>query len=69
MMTQVYIYGLKVDDKIMRVNYLFVVLFQTSGLYEPSLYHALVVIFLEFFAWGLLTSPIIKVSWTTILML
>ena len=26
------------------------------------MYHALVVIFLEFFAWGLLTSPIIAVS-------
>lgn len=28
---------------------------------EPSVYHALVVIFLEFFAWGLLTSPMISV--------
>ena len=28
---------------------------------EPSIYHALVVIFLEFFAWGLLTSPMITV--------
>nr|CAD7432267.1 unnamed protein product [Timema monikensis] len=34
-------------------------LFQTSGIGEPSVYHALVVIFLEFFAWGLLTMPII----------
>jgi hypothetical protein len=25
-------------------------------------YHALVVIFLEFFAWGLLTMPVISVS-------
>jgi len=32
-----------------------------SGLYEPSVYHALIVIFLEFFAWGLLTAPIIDV--------
>ncbi|XP_046984665.1 hippocampus abundant transcript 1 protein [Schistocerca americana] len=33
----------------------------TSGIGEPSIYHALVVIFLEFFAWGLLTMPIISV--------
>ena len=31
----------------------------TTG--EASIYHALVVIFLEFFAWGLLTSPMITV--------
>lgn len=37
---------------------------QTSGLGQASIYHALVVIFLEFFAWGLLTSPIISVSVT-----
>ena len=28
---------------------------------DASIYHALVVIFLEFFAWGLLTSPMITV--------
>ncbi|KAG5883987.1 hypothetical protein JTB14_019969 [Gonioctena quinquepunctata] len=33
----------------------------TSGIGQPSLYHALVVIFLEFFAWGLLTMPLISV--------
>lgn len=33
----------------------------TSGIGDPSVYHALVVIFLEFFAWGLLTMPIIAV--------
>ncbi|XP_030761748.1 hippocampus abundant transcript 1 protein-like isoform X2 [Sitophilus oryzae] len=33
----------------------------TSGIGSPSLYHALVVIFLEFFAWGLLTMPVISV--------
>ncbi|XP_019766747.2 hippocampus abundant transcript 1 protein-like isoform X1 [Dendroctonus ponderosae] len=33
----------------------------TSGIGRPSLYHALVVIFLEFFAWGLLTMPVISV--------
>ncbi|XP_063234270.1 hippocampus abundant transcript 1 protein isoform X2 [Bacillus rossius redtenbacheri] len=33
----------------------------TSGIGEPSVYHALVVIFLEFFAWGLLTMPVISV--------
>ncbi|XP_059469788.1 hippocampus abundant transcript 1 protein isoform X2 [Neocloeon triangulifer] len=33
----------------------------SSGIGEPSVFHALVVIFLEFFAWGLLTVPIIAV--------
>ncbi|XP_046743153.1 hippocampus abundant transcript 1 protein isoform X2 [Diprion similis] len=33
----------------------------SSGVGEASVYHALVVIFLEFFAWGLLTMPIIAV--------
>jgi len=33
----------------------------SSGLGDASIYHALVVIFLEFFAWGLLTSPMITV--------
>ncbi|XP_029159041.1 hippocampus abundant transcript 1 protein isoform X2 [Nylanderia fulva] len=33
----------------------------SSGVGEASVYHALVVIFLEFFAWGLLTMPIISV--------
>ncbi|ESP05412.1 hypothetical protein LOTGIDRAFT_228011 [Lottia gigantea] len=32
-----------------------------SGISQPSVYHALVIIFLEFFAWGLVTSPIIDV--------
>jgi MFS family permease len=40
-------------------------LLQTSGIGMPSLYHALVVIFLEFFAWGLLTMPVISVLNTT----
>lgn len=34
---------------------------QNSGIGEPSVWHALVVIFLEFFAWGLLTMPVITV--------
>lgn len=34
---------------------------QSSGLGHPSIYHALIVIFLEFFAWGLLTTPMISV--------
>ncbi|XP_052859832.1 hippocampus abundant transcript 1 protein [Anopheles cruzii] len=34
---------------------------KSSGIGEPSVYHALVVIFLEFFAWGLLTMPVINV--------
>ncbi|XP_023325863.1 hippocampus abundant transcript 1 protein [Eurytemora carolleeae] len=33
----------------------------SGGLGEASIHHALVVIFLEFFAWGLLTSPMITV--------
>ncbi|XP_023248000.1 hippocampus abundant transcript 1 protein isoform X4 [Copidosoma floridanum] len=34
---------------------------KTSGVGEASVWHALVVIFLEFFAWGLLTMPVISV--------
>ncbi|ODN02224.1 Hippocampus abundant transcript 1 protein [Orchesella cincta] len=34
---------------------------QGSGIGEPSVNHALVVIFLEFFSWGLLTTPMITV--------
>ncbi|KAH3733182.1 hypothetical protein DPMN_039607 [Dreissena polymorpha] len=33
----------------------------SSNKMHPSVYHALVVIFLEFFAWGLLTAPMIDV--------
>ncbi|KAL4236046.1 Hippocampus abundant transcript 1 protein [Mactra antiquata] len=33
----------------------------STGISQPSVYHALVVIFLEFFAWGLLTNPMIMV--------
>ncbi|KAL7734194.1 hypothetical protein ACLKA6_011868 [Drosophila palustris] len=33
---------------------------KSSGIGEPSLHHALIVIFLEFFSWGLLTMPIIS---------
>lgn len=36
--------------------------FQKAGLYQPSVYHALIVIFLEFFSWGLLMSPVITVG-------
>lgn len=32
-----------------------------QGFGEPSVYHAVVVIFLEFFAWGLLTTPMLTV--------
>ncbi|CAG0897463.1 unnamed protein product [Cyprideis torosa] len=35
--------------------------FINFGIGDASLYHALVIIFLEFFAWGLLTSPMITV--------
>uniref|UniRef100_A0A0B7A295 Major facilitator superfamily (MFS) profile domain-containing protein n=1 Tax=Arion vulgaris TaxID=1028688 RepID=A0A0B7A295_9EUPU len=34
---------------------------EESGLGQANIYHALIIIFLEFFAWGLLTSPIISV--------
>lgn len=35
----------------------------------PSVHHALVVVFLEFFSWGLLTSPMITVSgqWSSLI--
>ncbi|CAO1371792.1 unnamed protein product [Diamesa serratosioi] len=33
----------------------------SSGIGKPSVYHALVVIFLEYFSWGLLTMPVINV--------
>ncbi|XP_064624362.1 hippocampus abundant transcript 1 protein-like isoform X2 [Lineus longissimus] len=36
-------------------------MYLSSGIRQPSIYHALVVIFLEFFAWGLLTTPMITV--------
>ncbi|TRY60844.1 hypothetical protein DNTS_026783, partial [Danionella cerebrum] len=32
-----------------------------QGMGKPSVYHAVVVIFLEFFAWGLLTTPMLTV--------
>jgi hypothetical protein len=35
--------------------------FQSSGIGKASFVHALVVIFLEFFAWGLLTDQVITV--------
>uniref|UniRef100_A0A4W3H6K9 Hippocampus abundant transcript 1 protein n=1 Tax=Callorhinchus milii TaxID=7868 RepID=A0A4W3H6K9_CALMI len=34
---------------------------QPQGIGEPSVYHAVIVIFLEFFAWGLLTTPMLTV--------
>jgi len=36
--------------------------FILQGFGKPNVYHATVVIFLEFFAWGLLTSPMLTVS-------
>jgi len=33
-----------------------------DGYGKPSVVHATIVIFLEFFAWGLLTSPTIQVG-------
>lgn len=40
----------------------YLILQSTDTKIKPSVYHALVVIFLEFFAWGLLTTPTITVS-------
>lgn len=40
----------------------FFTVLQRQGIGEPSVYHAVVVIFLEFFAWGLLTTPMLTVS-------
>uniref|UniRef100_A0A3Q4BY23 Uncharacterized protein n=1 Tax=Mola mola TaxID=94237 RepID=A0A3Q4BY23_MOLML len=37
-----------------------------QGIGEPSVYHAVVVIFLEFFAWGLLTTPISPFTFTNL---
>ena len=34
----------------------------SSGIGKPSFVHVLIVIFLEFFAWGLLTDQVITVS-------
>jgi hypothetical protein len=33
-----------------------------GGIGDASVHHALVVIFLEYFSWGLLTVPVINVS-------
>lgn len=38
-----------------------------SGIGKPSIFHALVIIFLEYFAWSLLTLPVISVSNMTII--
>ncbi|KAF6075006.1 hypothetical protein HJG60_009408 [Phyllostomus discolor] len=38
-----------------------VVALQPQGIGSPSVYHAVIVIFLEFFAWGLLTAPTLVV--------
>ncbi|XP_046401292.1 hippocampus abundant transcript 1 protein isoform X2 [Ischnura elegans] len=49
------------EPSVARVNFWNCLKFKSSGIGEPSVYHALVVIFLEFFAWGLLTMPVIAV--------
>ena len=38
--------------------------FQLQGFGQPSVYHAAIIIFFEFFAWGLLTTPMLTVSTT-----
>lgn len=42
---------------------------QPQGFGSPSVYHAVIVIFLEFFAWGLLTAPTLVVSHDMLLMI
>lgn len=43
---------------------LYILIFmQPQGFGSPSVYHAVIVIFLEFFAWGLLTAPTLVVSY------
>uniref|UniRef100_G3PXM5 Hippocampus abundant transcript 1 protein n=1 Tax=Gasterosteus aculeatus aculeatus TaxID=481459 RepID=G3PXM5_GASAC len=60
-----YIYILNKMNVVIRlITFLCVCLFvsvQPQGIGEPSVYHAVVVIFLEFFAWGLLTTPMLTV--------
>jgi hypothetical protein len=54
---------LKINSKIFykhRVFFFFV--FKSSGIGKASFIHALIVIFLEFFAWGLLTDQVITVG-------
>uniref|UniRef100_UPI00358FF301 hippocampus abundant transcript 1 protein isoform X2 n=1 Tax=Myxine glutinosa TaxID=7769 RepID=UPI00358FF301 len=38
---------------------------EPQGIGQPSVYHAVIVIFLEFFAWGLLTAPTLTVLYAT----
>ena len=44
----------------MLTQFVIILIFQGFG--KPNVYHATIVIFLEFFAWGLLTSPMLTVS-------
>uniref|UniRef100_A0A8C4PZF3 Hippocampus abundant transcript 1 protein n=1 Tax=Eptatretus burgeri TaxID=7764 RepID=A0A8C4PZF3_EPTBU len=44
---------------------IFVLISQPQGIGQPSVYHAVIVIFLEFFAWGLLTAPTLTVLYAT----
>ena len=45
---------------LMLTQFAIILIFQGFG--KPNVYHATIVIFLEFFAWGLLTSPMLTVS-------
>ncbi|CAF0792308.1 unnamed protein product [Adineta steineri] len=51
-----------VNDEIKRTkfDYRRHKIIKSGGFGKPSVYHGLVVIFLEFFAWGLLTNPVIS---------
>uniref|UniRef100_A0A3B4BYK2 Hippocampus abundant transcript 1 protein n=1 Tax=Pygocentrus nattereri TaxID=42514 RepID=A0A3B4BYK2_PYGNA len=46
---------------LLKVLHTVLVLLQPQGFGSPTVYHAVIVIFLEFFAWGLLTAPTLVV--------
>uniref|UniRef100_A0A8C9VWW3 Hippocampus abundant transcript 1 protein n=1 Tax=Scleropages formosus TaxID=113540 RepID=A0A8C9VWW3_SCLFO len=51
-----------INGKLMHSNaFFFFPVSQPQGFGAPSVYHAVIVIFLEFFAWGLLTAPTLVV--------
>jgi hypothetical protein len=55
--------GYVVNRLMIRVLlFLIILIFKSSGIGKASFVHALIVIFLEFFAWGLLTDQVITVS-------
>ena len=63
----IYSRGLLVYRVVQCLRAVFVFL-QPQGFGSPTVYHAVIVIFLEFFAWGLLTAPTLVVSSLVLLM-